>query len=71
MTVPAGSNLELVMQRCLDIMKRKIPEAILADPEKFDAVWDEFQEELLAAGAEEAEKEYTELIKDRIELWGE
>jgi putative aldouronate transport system substrate-binding protein len=71
MAVPAGSNLELVMQRCLDIMKRKIPEAILADPEKFDAVWDEFQDELLAAGAEEAEKEYTELIKNRIELWGE
>ncbi|MDQ0205739.1 ABC transporter substrate-binding protein [Alkalicoccobacillus murimartini] len=70
MAVPSGSSLELTLQRCLDIMKRKIPEAILADPNDFDKVWDEFMTELEGAGVEEAEKEYTELIKSRVELWG-
>ncbi|MCM2674184.1 ABC transporter substrate-binding protein [Alkalicoccobacillus plakortidis] len=70
MAVPSGSSLELTLQRCLDIMKRKVPEAILADPNDFDKVWDEFMSELEAAGVEEAEKEYTELIKNRVELWG-
>ncbi|MFK3937807.1 ABC transporter substrate-binding protein [Alkalihalobacillus sp. NPDC078783] len=68
--VPSGSNLELILQRCLDLTKRKVPEAILASPDDFDRVWDEFMSELESAGVEEAEKEYTELIKNRVELWG-
>lgn len=69
-SVPSGSNLELILQRCLDITKRKVPEAILANPDDFDRVWDEFMSELESAGVDEAEKEYTELIKNRVELWG-
>lgn len=67
--VEAGSDLELVMQKCLDIVKKRIPEAILADPDDFDKVWDKFMKDLEKAGVEDAEKAYTELVKERVELW--
>ncbi|MDQ0230747.1 ABC transporter substrate-binding protein [Metabacillus malikii] len=67
--VPSGSNLELINQKCFDIVKKRIPEAILAKPEDFDKVWDQFMKDLEKAGVEEAEKEYTELVKSRVELW--
>ncbi|WP_148630972.1 ABC transporter substrate-binding protein [Bacillus sp. E214] len=69
MAVPSGSDTELIMQKCLDIVKKRIPEAILADPDNFDKVWDTFMKDLEKADVEQAEKEYTKLIKDRIELW--
>ncbi len=69
MAVPAGSETELIMQKCLDIVKKRIPEAILADPDDFDKVWETFMKDLEKADVEKAEKEYTKLIKDRIELW--
>lgn len=71
MQVEAGSELELTMQKSLDIVKKRIPEAILADPSEFDQVWDVFMEDLEKAGVEEAEKEYTKMVKNRVELWGE
>ena len=71
MAVPSGSETELIMQKCLDIVKKRIPEAILADPDNFDKVWDTFMKDLEKADVEKAEKEYTKLIKERIELWNE
>ncbi|WP_078394378.1 ABC transporter substrate-binding protein [Shouchella patagoniensis] len=67
--VDSSSELRLQLQRCLDIVKRKVPEAILATPDQFDHVWDEFMSELEAAGVEEAEAAYTELIQTRVKLW--
>lgn len=69
--VDSTSDLNVIMQRCLDIVKRKVPEAILAAPEEFDQIWDEFMAELEGAGVEEAEKEYTELVRTRVELWND
>ena len=69
--IPSDSNLDVVNQRMLDITTKRIPEAILAKPEDFDAVWDQFMQDLENAGVEEAEKEYTQLIKDTVELWNQ
>ncbi|WP_353626568.1 hypothetical protein [Bacillus sp. JCM 19041] len=69
--VDSSSELRLQLQRCLDIVKRKVPEAILANPDQFDHVWDEFMDELEAAGVEEAEAAYTELVQTRVNLWKE
>ena len=69
MTVDPGSDLELINQKCLDVVKKRVPEAILAKPEDFDKVWDVFMKDLEKAGVEKAEKEETKLIKERMELW--
>lgn len=68
--VPGGSDLELILQKSLDVVKKRIPEAILAKPENFDKVWDTFMNDLEKADVEKAEAEYTKLVKSRLELWG-
>ncbi|HLU22146.1 MAG TPA: ABC transporter substrate-binding protein, partial [Bacillaceae bacterium] len=67
--IPANSDLALIEQKALDVVKKRIPEAILADPADFDKIYDTLLKELDEAGVEEAEKERTKLIKERVELW--
>lgn len=67
--IPGGSDLEVKNQRMLDVTFKRIPEAILADPEDYDDVWDTFMKDLDKAGVEEAEKEYTTIIQNTVELW--
>ena len=68
-TVEEGSSYAVKFQKTQDIIRKRIPEAILSTPEKFDAVYDAMITELNKAGAEDMEKEYTELVKERVELW--
>ena len=69
LAIPGDSDLDVVNKRMLDITTKRIPEAILAKPEDFDAIWDEFMLDLEKVGVEEAEAEYTQIIKDTVELW--
>ncbi len=68
-TVPSDSELALIEQKVLDIVKKRIPEVILADPADFDKLYDNFLAEIDEAGAKDAEKMRTEMIKERVELW--
>jgi len=56
--IPADSELNVLQERMKEITWRRIPEAILAPPEDFDRIWDEYQQELLKAGVEKMEDEY-------------
>lgn len=67
--VPSGSSYSVAFQKSEDIIRKRIPEAILTTPEKFDDVYQTMLNELDKAGASDMEKEYTELIKSRVELW--
>ncbi|KAF9127319.1 hypothetical protein BGX30_014850 [Mortierella sp. GBA39] len=69
-SVEEGSDYTVTYQKTQDIIRKRIPEAILTTPDKFDAVYDNMIKELNAAGAEKMEQQYTELVKDRVELWG-
>ncbi|MET3846767.1 MULTISPECIES: ABC transporter substrate-binding protein [unclassified Paenibacillus] len=69
-SVEEGSDYTVMYQKTQDIIRKRIPEAILTTPDKFDAVYDNMIKELNAAGAEKMEQQYTELVKDRVELWG-
>ncbi|MGF7048294.1 putative aldouronate transport system substrate-binding protein [Paenibacillus sp. DS2015] len=68
-TVEEGSDYAVKFQKTQDIIRKRIPEAVLATPEKFDAVYDGMLAELDKAGAVKMEQEYTEYIKKRVELW--
>jgi len=67
--VASDSELALIEKKALDIVKKRVPEAILAKPGQFDKIYDNFLKELDAAGVNKAEKERTKLIKDRVKLW--
>lgn len=69
--IPAGSDLELINQKLLDIAKKRVPEAILAKPEDFDKIWEAFMQDLIDAGVEQGEEDFTKLVQDTVELWSE
>ncbi|MFX3635699.1 MAG: ABC transporter substrate-binding protein [Candidatus Pristimantibacillus sp.] len=64
-----GSDANVIFQKTQDIMKKRVPEAILAKPADFDKVWDSFMNDLKKAGVDELNAEYTNMVKNRVELW--
>ncbi|ADN01376.1 ABC transporter substrate-binding protein [Spirochaeta thermophila] len=52
-----------------DIGMRRIPEAIMAPPEKFDEIWDAYLKEMEEAGLPRLTEEFNRLLRERIELW--
>ncbi|QGQ98911.1 extracellular solute-binding protein [Paenibacillus psychroresistens] len=70
-TVPNESEVTVLANKMKDITWKRIPEAILAKPEKFDALWDAYQAALIKADVEKMEKGYSEMVKARVKLWNE
>lgn len=69
MPVPTDGEYQVIFQKTQDIIRKRIPEAVLAKPTDFDKVYDSFLDELNKAGAEKMEAEFTELVKARVELF--
>jgi len=69
MPVPTDGDYQVIFQKTQDIIRKKIPEAVLAKPADFDAIYDGFIEDLNKAGAEKMEAEYTQLVKQRVSLF--
>lgn len=69
--LPTGSDLQVTFQKSEDIMKKRIPEAILAKPEDFDKVWAVFMADLEKVGVKKMGEQFTQMVKDRVKLWNE
>jgi putative aldouronate transport system substrate-binding protein len=69
LSVPGDSELAVLQEKMKEITWKRIPEAILAKPEQFDAIWDDYQAQLIKAGVEKMESEYQKLVDARLELW--
>lgn len=69
LTTDNESNYNVTFKKTTDIIRKRIPEAILAPVSIFDTVYDNMIKELDAAGAVQMEQQYTQLVKDRVELW--
>ncbi|MCM3130438.1 MULTISPECIES: ABC transporter substrate-binding protein [unclassified Paenibacillus] len=69
MPVPSGSDYNVTFQKTQDIIQKRIPEAIVSTPDKFDEIYDSMLQEIDKAGAVEMEQQYTEWVKARVELW--
>lgn len=69
--VPGDSEAVVIEKKLTDITWKRIPEAILAKPEDFDKIWDAYQQELVKANVEKAEKIREDLVKARVKLWSE
>lgn len=70
--LPAPDDQEYTVnfQKGQDIVRKRIPEAILASPSEFDGIYDEMVAELSTEPMKKMEASYTQLIKDTVELWG-
>ncbi|MBM7541592.1 ABC transporter substrate-binding protein [Amphibacillus cookii] len=69
-SIPAGSDIAIIQQRADDITEQRITQAILADPEDFDDLWDAMLDELETANVEKLNQEMTKLTQNILELWG-
>ncbi len=69
--IPTDTDAAIIMQKYDEITAKRIPAAVLAKPEEFDALWDQYLAELESAGIDQLEKEFNELIQGRLRLWNE
>ncbi|WP_017814260.1 MULTISPECIES: ABC transporter substrate-binding protein [Paenibacillus] len=68
---PDDPNYTVNFQKSQDIVRKRIPEAILASPDQFDKIYDQMIAEISTDDMKKMEAEYTQMIKDTVELWGE
>lgn len=68
--VPSDSELVVLEEKIKNITWKRVPEAILAKPDQFDAIWDKFLKEIEAANVKKAEGLRQELLNQRLVLWG-
>jgi putative aldouronate transport system substrate-binding protein len=68
-SIPGEDEVSILGNKMKDITWKRIPEAILAKPENFDKIWDDYMADLEKAGVEKMEKGYTKYVQDRIALW--
>jgi putative aldouronate transport system substrate-binding protein len=71
LSLPADDEVSIRQTKVKDITWSRIPQAIMAKPEKFDQIWDEYQQELISTGVERMEKRFSKYIQDRVKLWNE
>ncbi|WP_411345163.1 ABC transporter substrate-binding protein [Paenibacillus sp. WLX1005] len=66
---PDDPNYTVSFQKSQDIVRKRIPEAILAKPDQFDSVYDQMITELNTDDIKKMEQTYSQMIKDTVELW--
>jgi putative aldouronate transport system substrate-binding protein len=69
LNTPQDASFTVPFQKCSDIIRKRIPEAILAKPDKFDSIWATFMKELEDAGVHGLEATMTKLVQDRLAFW--
>ncbi|MNJ69638.1 hypothetical protein D3C77_660110 [compost metagenome] len=69
MHVPTDGDYQIIYNKTQDIVRKRIPEAVLAKPGEFDKIYDAFIAEINQVGAEKMEQEYTALVKARVSLF--
>ncbi|MFE6075225.1 ABC transporter substrate-binding protein [Paenibacillus sp. NPDC057886] len=71
LSVPSEDEINIIANKVKDITWKQIPQAVMAKPEEFDALWNDYQQKLIDAGVEKMEQGFTKYVQDRIKLWNE
>ncbi|OPG94308.1 ABC transporter substrate-binding protein [Chryseobacterium mucoviscidosis] len=70
-SVPSDDEINIIANKVKDITWKQIPQAVMAKPEEFDAIWNDYQQKLIDAGVEKMEQGFTKYVQDRVKLWNE
>ena len=68
---PSDPSYTVAFQKSQDIVRKRIPEAILASPDQFDSIYDQMIAELSTDDMKQMEAQYSQMIKDTVELWSQ
>lgn len=69
LNVPSDSDIAIIQKKADDYTQQAITQAILGKPDDFDKAYDEIIKTLKSYDIDKLNKEMTQLIKDRLELW--
>ncbi|MMZ70762.1 hypothetical protein D1872_338980 [compost metagenome] len=69
--MPSDDEIKVIENKVKDITWKVIPQAVMSKPEQFDAIWDDYQQQLINAGVEKMEQGFTKYVQDRVKLWNE
>lgn len=64
-----SSDFTAISNKVTDISKKYCPRLIMAKPGEFDTIWAKFIKDMEAAGVRDIEKQFSQAVKERIELW--
>ncbi|MCG7384594.1 ABC transporter substrate-binding protein [Paenibacillus sp. ACRRY] len=70
-SVPSEDEINIISSKVKDITWKQIPQAIMAKPEDFETIWNDYQQMLINAGVEKMEQGFTKYVQDRVKLWNE
>lgn len=70
-SIPSDSDAVVIEEKLKTITWKMIPKAILAKPEAFDGIWDDYIAQLEKADVHKAEEIRLQFVKDRVKLWNE
>ncbi|WP_408894258.1 ABC transporter substrate-binding protein [Paenibacillus taichungensis] len=70
-SVPSDDEINIIANKVKDITWKQIPLAVMAKPEEFDAIWNDYQQKLVDADVEKMEQGFTKYVQDRVKLWNE
>ncbi|MDR2150207.1 MAG: extracellular solute-binding protein [Spirochaetaceae bacterium] len=66
---PDGSKAQIAQQRYEQVMRKYLPQVILAQPAQFESLWAEYVREMGKAGMADYEAYMQEQLNLRIKLW--
>lgn len=67
--IPEKTGISETLTECDAITKKALIEMIVSDPDQFDTLWNQLQEDLVQSGAIEMNEAFTKLVKQRVKLW--
>ncbi|HBU80687.1 MAG TPA: ABC transporter substrate-binding protein [Paenibacillus sp.] len=70
-SAPSDDEINIIANKVKDITWKQIPQAVMAKPEEFDAIWNDYQQKLIDADVEKMEQGFTKYVQDRVKLWNE
>lgn len=68
-TPPDGSEAQIAWKKAEDLYRKYLPRIILARPNQFERLWDEYVSELSEVGLEKYEEYVQKEINERVRKW--
>jgi len=64
-----NSDYTAISNKCTELTKKYSAKLIMAKPDEFDKIFNEFVKAMEGAGVRDIEKQITQAFKDRLKLW--